>query len=168
MVQQPFRADPGFSFVATKTYEHSVGLSACFRQHWAKSHCKFLHGYALQVKLAFEATELNDQNWVIGFGDLKPVKAWLEDTFDHKTLVAEDDPDLGIFQQLHTDGLIQLRVLPMVGCEGFAWSIFQYVDDWVRQQEVELVGDHPTNRVQLVSVEVREHGGNSAIYRSAV
>jgi 6-pyruvoyltetrahydropterin/6-carboxytetrahydropterin synthase len=38
-----------------KTYGHELGLSACFRQHRAKSHCRFLHGYPLSFTFTFAA-----------------------------------------------------------------------------------------------------------------
>ena len=43
------------NYVSTKTYGHEVGLSCAFRQHKADSHCAKLHGYALSVKVEFEA-----------------------------------------------------------------------------------------------------------------
>lgn len=164
---QTFRRNPRSSSVkleelklpyrSTKTYGHELGLSACFRQWRADSHCNQLHGYALSFKLVFEAWELDKRNWVVDFGGLKPVKSFLEDTFDHKTVVAADDPELSLFQLLAERGLIQLVVLDNVGCEAFAGHVFNYVDSWL-----ERTGLSP--RVTLLSVECREHGANSAIY----
>lgn len=144
-------------YSSTKTYTHATGLSCSFRQWRASSHCRYLHGYALSIKLTFVATELDDTNWVVDFGGLKPIKTWLEGTFDHKTLVAWDDPQLDKFQELDTLGLIQLRMVPNTGCEGFARCIFDYTASW-------LVGSKHHPRCRLYSVEVREHEGNSAIY----
>ena len=71
-------------YYSTKTYGHNIGLSACFRQPNAHSHCKFLHGYSLQFKFTFSCDSLDERNWVVDFGGLKPLKAWLENTFDHQ------------------------------------------------------------------------------------
>lgn len=145
-------------FLSTKTYTHAEGLSCCFRQWRATaSHCHFLHGYALQVKMVFTAPELDARGWVANFGGLKPVKAWLQKMFDHTTVVAVDDPLLETFEELNAIGLIQLRVLPAVGCERFAEYIFDEVTRLIRTLE-----DIPAS-VSLVSVEVREHESNSAI-----
>ena len=38
--------------------------------------------------------------WVMDFGGLKPIKAWLEDLFDHTLLINEDDPALQFFQEM--------------------------------------------------------------------
>lgn len=144
-------------FRSTKTYGHNLGLSACFRQWRAKSHCRFLHGYALQIHLEFEADDLDANNWVVDFGSLKPVKKWLEDNFDHKTLVAADDPQLDTFKLLANDGLIDLNVVEATGCEAFARMVGEQVEFWIAES-----GYAP--RVQLIKCEVREHPANSGVY----
>lgn len=144
---------------STKTYTHSIGLSACFRQWRAQSHCRFMHGYSLQVKVVFEADRLDERNWVVDFGSLKSFKGWLEDTFDHKTLVATDDPSLDTFLSLEEQALIQLRIVPDTGCEAFSRMIYEYLEGWLKDN-----GYSP--RVRLKSVEVSEHGGNSAYVRT--
>jgi len=144
------------TFLSTKTYNHNIGLSCAFRQWRAKhSHCRFIHGYALSVRLNFKG-QLNDRNWVYDFGDLKFVKEFLQNTFDHKTVVAEDDPELETFKQLEEKGLIQLVILPHVGCEKFA--------EYICKQIAPTIQVNSNERVKLMSVEVREHSGNSAIY----
>jgi 6-pyruvoyltetrahydropterin/6-carboxytetrahydropterin synthase len=142
---------------STKTYDHIEGLSCCFRQWRAThSHCRLIHGYALAFRFVFATHELDERNWCYDFGGLKPVKEWLKSMFDHTTLVAEDDPELARFRELHRDGLLDLRVLPAVGCEATAKFVFDYVSAFVREET--------KGRVWLESVEVKEHGGNSAIY----
>lgn len=146
-------------YASTKTYGHEVGLSCAFRQWRADSHCRFLHGYALSVRLEFEADELDHRNWVVDFGGLKEVKAWLQETFDHTTLVAMNDPDLDAFRALDRRGLVQLRIVPHTGCEAFARLVFDHVTGWLDQTGA-------ARRVRLASVEVCEHGANSAIARA--
>lgn len=148
-------------FQSTKTYNHSVGLSCAFRQWRADSHCKYLHGYALKVNLLFEATELDARNWVVDFGSLKSLKGWLEDTFDHKTLVAEDDPEYGMFRALHERGVIVMRSVPHTGMERVAEMIYEFTEGWLKDN-----GYSP--RVILRTVEVAEHEGNSAIVFTTV
>ncbi len=143
---------------STKTYGHDVGLSACFRQWRAKSHCSLLHGYALSIGFVFEAQELDGNNWVVDFGGLKGLKELLQDRFDHKTIVAHDDPLMEWFINGEQQGLLSLVIVPATGCEKFAELVYQLTVRWMAQ---EWRGD----RVRLVSVEVREHGANSAIYK---
>ncbi len=145
------------TYISTKTYGHDVGLSVAFRQWRADSHCRHIHGYALKVRLEFEAEELDHRNWVIDFGGLKRVKAWLQDYFDHTLLVAEDDPRVDLLLGLEDMDVAKVRRVPNTGCEAFAEMIFEFVVDWLIQE------DH-WGRVKLKSVEVAEHGANSAIY----
>ncbi len=142
---------------STKRYGHEVGLSCAFRQWKAESHCKFLHGYALAFKFVFEAEELDERNWVVDFGGLKGLKGILEDNFDHKTIVAEDDPRLEWFKRGHLLGILQICIFPAGGCEKFAEYVYEVAEQWLKD-----AGFAP--RVRLVSVEVSEHGANSALY----
>ena len=87
-----YRIDAPAAYQSTKSYGHEMGFSCCFRQWRADSHCRLLHGYALAFKFIFESKTLDVRNWVVDFGGLKPLKAMLQDTFDHTLLVAEDDP----------------------------------------------------------------------------
>ena len=140
-----------------KTYGHEQGLSACFRQFRAKSHCRFLHGYPLSFAFTFAAEKLDENGWVIDFGSLKPLKQWLCDTFDHKLLVAADDPFLDELTGLAGLGLADPLVLPGVGCESFARLAW----DWA-EGLLESGGYRP--RVTLTEVEVREHASNGVIF----
>jgi 6-pyruvoyltetrahydropterin/6-carboxytetrahydropterin synthase len=142
---------------STKTYGHNIGLSAVFRQpHADHSHCRFLHGYSLAFKFTFSASELDHRNWVQDFGGLKPLKQWLEDTFDHKTVCDANDPMLDDLKELETKGLAQLTILDGVGAEKFAEHAWRFADELVRNQT--------DGRVQCESCECSEHGANSAIY----
>jgi 6-pyruvoyltetrahydropterin/6-carboxytetrahydropterin synthase len=144
-------------YQSTKTYGHNIGLSACFRQpHANHSHCRFLHGYSLAFRFTFQAAELDERNWVVDFGGLKPLKKWLEDTFDHKVVLDEHDPMMYHFETLQTVGVAELTVLDGVGVEMFAKHAYNFADKLVREMT--------DNRCWVVSVECMEHGANSAIY----
>lgn len=147
------------TYRSTKTYGHEIGLSACFRQWRAESHCRLLHGYALAIKFEFEAEELDVRNWVVDFGGLKSLKGLLEDTFDHKLLVAHDDPLVATLQNLGDMNLAEIVMVDATGCEAFARLIFDVTEVWLRDAGYD-------SRVKLHSVTVREHGANSAIYIS--
>ena len=118
-------------FKSTKLFD---GYSACFRQWKAEgTHCRFLHGYAVSFRVWFEG-DLDYRNWVFDFGQAKrskyvidgmSPKEWMAFLLDHTTIVAEDDPYLDNFKQMDKDGIIQLRILPSVGCEKFAEYIYK-------------------------------------------
>jgi len=145
-------------YYSTKTYGHDLGLSTAFRQWKAKSHCKFIHGYALSFRFEFEADELDVHNWVVDFGGLKGLKGLIENTFDHKLIVALDDPEIEWFREAHRRGIADIVEVENGGCEMFAKLVYEIAVNWLKD-----TGFSP--RCRLVSVEVKEHGANSAIYR---
>ena len=142
------------TFISTKRFS---GFPCTHRQWKAEGHCRFVHGYSREFYFEFAASTLSKEDWVVDFGGLKEVKAWLDHMFDHTFLAASDDPFLATFKDLDEKGVIQLRVLPNCGMEGTAQYVFHEVDQMIRQKT--------NNRAWVVSVEVRENEKNSAIYR---
>ena len=130
--------------------------SAAFRQ-WRSthSHCRFIHGYNLTADITFEAEELDERNWVMDFGGLKDLKKTLEHTFDHKLVVAADDPQIDLLKQLDDVGVAEVVVLPGgVGCERFAEFVLKTADTFV---------DESTGgRVRVRAVQINESGSNFA------
>jgi 6-pyruvoyltetrahydropterin/6-carboxytetrahydropterin synthase len=149
-------------FQSTKLFD---GYSTVFRQWRAdRTHCRFLHGYGISFKIYFEG-ELDEKNWVFDFGGLKRAKttidgmnpkAWMDYMFDHTTIIAEDDPYVFTFQELHDCGVIQLRIIPATGAEQFAKFIYEKLNVFVQEET--------NNRVKVVRVEFMENTKNSACY----
>ena len=168
-------------YISTKTYGNEIGLSCCFRQ-WRSthSHCSLLHGYSIGVRVQFESETLDDRNWVMDFGGLKAFKEWLEYMFDHTLVIAQDDPYLDIFKGMAAYGLqdqggmCDLRIVEAVGCEKFSEAAFKELDTIIktfqRGESYTVNGKTFESRypvgtgVTVRSVEVFEHGANSAIY----
>ena len=149
-------------YTSTKLFD---GFSTVFRQWKAENtHCKFLHGYAVSFRVWFEG-ELDERNWVWDFGGMKRAKgtiegmnpkAWMDHMFDQTTIIAEDDPELELFKEMHSKGIIQLRIIPATGAEQFSKYIYEKLNAFI-QEETE-------GRVKIVKVEVYEHERNSASY----
>ena len=149
-------------FQSTKLFD---GFSTVFRQWQATdTHCKFLHGYAIEFKVTFEG-ELDYRNWVWDFGGMKrsktkidgmSAKEWMDYMFDHTTVIAKNDPHLEIFSKMHEKGIIQLRVIPATGAEKFAEFIYNKLNNFVQAET--------KSRVRVTQVEFMEHGKNTAIY----
>ena len=144
-------------YYSTKTYGHNIGLSAVFRQPNADhSHCHLLHGYSLSFKFIFGCNDLDNKNWAVDFGGLKPLKAWLEDHFDHKTAIDRADPHMDVFLELQKKDIIDMRIFDGVGAEKFAEHAWRFADNLVREMS--------DGRCWCESAECAEHGSNSAIY----
>ena len=145
------------AYYSTKHYGHNIGLSAVFRQPNADhSHCHLLHGYSLAFTFKFGCTELDQKNWAVDFGGLKPLKAWLEDMFDHKVVIDREDPFLYKFAELENMGLAEITVMDGVGAEMFAYHAWKFADNLIREVT--------NGRCWCESAECAEHGSNSAIY----
>jgi len=130
--------------------------SAAFRQ-WRSthSHCQFIHGYNITADITFECDGLDERNWVMDFGGLKDLKKTLEHTFDHKLVVASDDPQLELIKQLDAAGVAEVVVLDGgVGCERFAEFVLKTSDTYVDEAT--------SGRVRVQSVQINEHGSNYA------
>ena len=142
-------------FQSTKVIE--VG-SAAFRQWRAShSHCQYVHGYQLKAKFWFGCSELDEKNWAADFGGLKELKSILHNTFDHKLLIASDDPCLDEFILLEKKGAVQLSIFENgVGIERAAEYCFNTASEFIKEKYGE--------RVWVERVEVFEHEDNSAIY----
>lgn len=147
----------GIKIKSTKSFFH---LPAAHRQWFAdgaSSECHTLHGYGRSVHFVF-AGEVDEYGWVFPFGDLKPVKEFLEYYFDHVSLLGADDPGLDTIPeaQLEPGGLLSgLRALPSgVSMEMSSMFIWEHVCPYIY---------HKTGgRVWVERVESREHERNSA------
>jgi len=130
--------------------------STAFRQPYATSHCRFIHGYRLKAKFWFTCNTLDKNNWVVDFGGLKQLKSTLEEQFDHTMVVWQEDPELQTFIELNKKGIIDLRIMKDgVGIEKFAQYCLEKGDEVIRTIT--------NGRCWVERVEVWEHEDNSAI-----
>lgn len=147
-------------FNSSKLYD---GYSTCFRQWRAEgTHCRFLHGYAISFRVWFEG-DLDERSWVFDFGGMKRANHKIdgkspEDYFkwllDHTVIIAQDDPELEKFKELDRLGVIQLRILPLVGCERFAAFLLEKINLFLKEET--------QGRVLAKKVEIYENQKNAA------
>lgn len=134
------------------------GYSTVYRQWRARSHCRFLHGYALKFKVTFGCMELDENGWVVDFGGFDAAKYWLRSVFDHTVICSIDDPMALCFKQLQSmHDVANVVILKDVGCEAFAENVSDFFKDYIK--------NHIGSRVHVVSVECIENENNSAIYK---
>ena len=140
-------------YKSTKLFQH---LASAYRNHKSDSDCYMLHGYGRDIYVEFGSSSLDKQGFVIDFGDLKEVKRWLEDNFDHTTVLQADDPLIGQFRALEKEGCLKLTLVPTVSCEGWACYIAKYIDAHIQKAT--------NGRAWVQLVEVRENSKNSGVY----
>ena len=145
-------------YFVTKTWAaQGRGTSTAFRNWRAQSHCRLNHGYDLVFATTFACApeNLTPEGWVVGFGDLAPIKQAIESTFDHKTIVAEDDPELEWFREGERRGILELSIMPAIGCEAFS--------AWLARISADCL--YSIGRLGIVRIKhavVTEHGSNQA------
>lgn len=119
-------------------------------------HCASVHGYDREVEFTFAGAP-DAHGWIVPFGDLKPIKQFLEYYFDHVTVLPADDPRLADIPDEMTDhdGLLStLRVLPSgVSMEMSSLFIWEHVNAFIY--------DVTDGRCYVEKVHVFEHDRNA-------
>lgn len=146
----------------SKTY---IDLPFAHRQPNHRGHCALLHGHNWSFAFEFGAHSPDANGFVVDFGDLKWLRQWLEERFDHTLVLNEDDPMLPLLRGHLTDAtcdghgpvdLAKIVTVPNCGAEGLAEYIAKEVS--LRLSEMYL------SRVYLISVTVHEDSKNTATY----
>ena len=141
------------------SYKRIGPISTGHRQYKAESHCRWIHGYGRYVELKFACDKRDDKGWVYDFGGLKWFKKWLEDQWDHKLLVAHDDPALLRLREMEKEDIISLNVMPEEygpGIEDSCRFVFDYANPIILNQT--------EGRVWLERVRIWETEKNYAEY----
>jgi 6-pyruvoyltetrahydropterin/6-carboxytetrahydropterin synthase len=146
-----------YRYVSTKEYHDA--FPCAYRQWRADSHCNKNHGYSFSMKFYFGTNDLDARRWVADYGGLKELKRFLEDKFDHTTLVAADDPELDFYKEMERRGLAKLTILPALGCESLADMLYKYVN---AVYIPEMWGPAEAERLWCFRCEVRETQSNMA------
>ena len=129
----------------------------CTHRQWRhKGHCRFVHGYSRGFTFWFQSRELDINQFVVDFSDLKDLRARLKQQFDHTFLVSQDDPLLHHWQQLDKLGAIDLRIMTNVGMEASAQLIWTWAN--------EIIWAHHHGRVCCWRTESRENEKNAALF----
>ena len=134
-------------------------ISTGHRQWKDDKHCRFIHGYGRYVEFTFACNERDERGWVMDFGNLKDIKKWLEREWDHRLLVAHDDPQIPLLKVLNDNGVAYLNIMPEEygpGIEDSCKYVYDYINPMIQQKT--------NNRVWIDKVRVYEHENNWAEY----
>lgn len=131
------------------------------RQPYHSGHCQFLHGYERTFVLEFTANELQIKtNFVIDFGglEMKAIKKFLDEKFDHTTLLNSNDPEMDYF--LQKDNIcFKIVILENVGMEYSSKYVLEGVNTILQFSK-----DCVERGVRCFRVTTRENEKNSATY----
>lgn len=153
----------------SKLYQN---FPAAHRQHNHDGHCALIHGHDWSFKFTFAADSLDENEFVVDFGKLKFIKAWLDDQFDHTLLLNEDDPaltyllckvatvdDSEMGLALGPGCFAKIIVVPNCGAEGLAKWVLEQLNEKFFASNPDFV----ERNVHIKSVEVFEDSKNSAL-----
>ena len=126
---------------ATRYHDFSTG----HRVFGHESKCAHLHGHNYRIHLTVEADALDSVGRVMDFSAIKEhLCYWLEEEWDHKFLVWEQDPFAQALKELDSNGTVVVNFNPT------AENMGQYLIDVVGPKQLEGTG------VKLVSVNIEE------------
>jgi len=117
-----------------------------------------IHGHDWQFDITFKCDELDKNHFVVDVGELKAVRKFLEDTFDHTLLINEADvvrEDKEWFEKLEL--FAKVVTVPNCGMEGLAQYVLTEVN-----RIVSLFG----RGLHVVEVVCWEDSKNRATYRA--
>lgn len=144
-------------------------ISTCHRNWHAERNtnrdsrkCALIHGYSRYIEFAFQG-DLDEFSWVYDFGDCGVIKQWLADNWDHKVLIAGNDPQLDEIVRMHDLNIIHATIIPTdergwgPGIEGSCMWVYDVINP--------LIVEKTNGRVSINSVRIWEHEQNTAIYQ---
>jgi 6-pyruvoyltetrahydropterin/6-carboxytetrahydropterin synthase len=137
----------------TKTYR-DIPLS--HRQPLHSGKCSRLHGHSWSITLTFQSQDLDENGFVIDFGDLHFIKDWIDQNLDHATALRVNDPHRAECKKMESLGLLKILWVDSASCEGMAHFLFS---------TFQLMVEQKTNgRVRIQSLHLKEDSKNSATY----
>lgn len=143
-------------FTCTKRFSE---ICVAHRNWNSGTHCALIHGYARNVEITIQASHLDKAQWVVDLGDLKFVRQLLERQWDHRLLVASDDPLLEDMRTLEEKGALSLNVMDISkgwgpGLEGSCQFLYDQIDAELRAKT--------QGRCRVIKVEIWEKTDNRA------
>lgn len=122
------------------------------RQHRHAGHCAFIHGHSWSISLTFACRELDAHGFVVDFGNLRFLKAWIDEHLDHACVLSASDPELAWVKTKQAT-LFKLLVVENASAEGIARHIFTALDPLVRRET--------SDRAWIAEIELHEDTRNS-------
>lgn len=135
------------------TAERYHDISCGHRVVGHEGKCRFLHGHNYRIHFTISSDALDDIGRVVDFSVIKSqLCQWLEEHFDHKFLIWEEDDLLEQLQALSPESLVIVPFNPT------AENIARYLVETVGPQQLK---DYP---VKLIACRVEETAKCSASY----
>lgn len=136
-----------------RTAERYHDISMGHRVVGHENKCRHLHGHNYRIHFVCTADQLDSLGRVIDFSVIKELLClWVEEHWDHKTMLWEKDPMLSQLQAIAAEDIVVVPFNPT------AEAIAEYLVEVVAPQQMKHSG------VRLVSCCVQETAKCSATY----
>jgi 6-pyruvoyltetrahydropterin/6-carboxytetrahydropterin synthase len=140
--------------------EHTISCGHRVAGHESK--CSNFHGhnYTIHIKMRAEHDQLDNLNRVLDFGVMKSLFVqWLEDEWDHKFLMWENDPLRSVVdEQIPLSG--RRGTIPIPGLPGFVFVPFnptaEAMANYLLRDVFPTLLHIPDRSVQVVAVQIDE------------
>jgi 6-pyruvoyltetrahydropterin/6-carboxytetrahydropterin synthase len=137
----------------SKTYKD---IPFAHRQPLHEGHCSKIHGHNWSITLEFQASELDKNGFVVDFGKLKYIKAFIDSTLDHACLFSKDDAIIGDLANSSYGDLFNICWVENASCEGIALFLYETFSKLIKENE----GD----RVSIKTITLNEDAKNFVTY----
>ena len=126
------------------------------RQPLHKGNCSKIHGHNWSIIIEFEAKELDANGFVVDFGNLKYIKAFIDEHLDHACLFSKEDSQVQDLSQSEFNDLFKILWVDNASCEGIAQFLFETFSQLVKEKEA--------GRVYIRSLKLYEDEKNFVSY----
>ena len=126
------------------------------RQPNHPGHCSLIHGHNWEIKLTFAADEVDENGFIVDFGELHYIKDWIDENLDHACAFSATDPHRSKLEELEEMKLVRPLFIENASCEGLAKHLFEIFNP--------MVSENTGGRARIVSIDLLEDSKNSAFY----
>ena len=126
------------------------------RQPLHTGHCSKIHGHNWSIIIEFEAAQLDENGFVVDFGNLKYFKAFIDEYLDHACLFSKGDSRVQDLAQSEFKDLFKILWVDNASCEGIALFLYQEFS--------RLLKAHEGDRVSIRSLKLYEDEKNFVSY----
>ena len=98
-------------------------------------HCSKIHGHNWSIIIEFQAKELDANGFVVDFGNLKYIKAFIDEHLDHACLFSKEDSQAQALSQSEFKDLFKILWIDNASCEGIAQFLFETFSQLVKEKE---------------------------------
>lgn len=104
--------------------------------------CRSNHGHTYKIILRLEGKKLDDKDMLIDFHETKVLKNWMDEVFDHSTILWEKDPMIKYMKESNQKLLITKKS-----------PTAEHIAELIMEKAIEIFSN---DRIKVHSIEINE------------